>query len=268
MKTRHLIFVLLLGLVLACSKDNIPLQNELPEKNNELLITSISPAFGGPGRIVEIEGLGFSGIAEENTVTFDGITAKVEAASPNRILTVVPDKVTTGPVQVQVAEEIAVGPVFTYDERLAFIGDYKSELYEMRVAQVSNGTIVLDTTITVRNSSDIDIGLVDGSVDEVALDIEEFLEDGLNIALIAFGSSGTVLLILDEDVIAQVSGNAFEFKNIDITITAGNDESALSKLKGEGILQEHGTLLLSFEYVLVGNNTRVTFSAETELVKK
>ncbi len=147
------------------------------------------------------------------------------------------------------------------DNRLNFEGEYENADYEMSVIQVSGGTTVLDAMLTVTNASEIEIQLVDGNMDEIELDVEEFLEDGFNFVLAA-----SVVISVD-DVIVEVSGNAFEFEDIDVILSSGGD-SIPSELSGEGELQENGNILFSFEYVIINGTSSLTFSGEVVLAKQ
>jgi YD repeat-containing protein len=72
-----------------------------------LAITHVSPSRGRVGRAVQIFGKGFSGTAASNTVKFNGTTATVTEASPNRLLTSVPAGATSGAVTVTVSGSTA-----------------------------------------------------------------------------------------------------------------------------------------------------------------
>ena len=72
-----------------------------------LAITHVSPSRGRVGRAVQIFGKGFSGTTSGNTVKFNGTTATVTEASPNRLLTTVPAGATSGAVTVTVSPSTA-----------------------------------------------------------------------------------------------------------------------------------------------------------------
>lgn len=63
-------------------------------------ITLVKPNRGQVGTEVEMFGKGFSATASQNAVTFNGSSATVAEASPNRIKTSVPAGATTGSIQV------------------------------------------------------------------------------------------------------------------------------------------------------------------------
>jgi YD repeat-containing protein len=65
-----------------------------------LSIGSISVSSGSPGSLVTINGSGFSSIASQDTVTFNGVFAQVTYASDNRLVVTVPDGATSGNIAV------------------------------------------------------------------------------------------------------------------------------------------------------------------------
>lgn len=75
-----------------------------------LAITLVSPTRGRTGRAVQIFGKGFGDTPGANTVKFNGTTAAVTEASPNRLLTAVPSGATTGSVTVTVGAATATSP--------------------------------------------------------------------------------------------------------------------------------------------------------------
>ena len=67
-----------------------------------LAVFSFSPAQGGVGQTVTIQGQNFSATPSANTVKFNGTTATVTAATTNQLTTTVPTGATTGPISVTV----------------------------------------------------------------------------------------------------------------------------------------------------------------------
>ncbi|MGM9739768.1 MAG: IPT/TIG domain-containing protein [Candidatus Cryptobacteroides sp.] len=87
---------------------------EAPEAE-KLAVYSYSPSSGIEGDLVTVTGTCFSHVAENNTVTVNGIRAEVVEAIPTRMVIVLPDNPQGQyPVIVKVGDEIAEGPVFTY----------------------------------------------------------------------------------------------------------------------------------------------------------
>ncbi|MEY4929748.1 MAG: hypothetical protein RI909_472, partial [Bacteroidota bacterium] len=65
-------------------------------------ITNFSPSSAAEGSTVIISGSDFSETPEDNTVTFDGITATVTAATLTSLTTTVPAGLTAGPITIEV----------------------------------------------------------------------------------------------------------------------------------------------------------------------
>jgi len=72
-----------------------------------LAVFSFSPAQGGVGQTVTIQGQNFSATPSANTVKFNGTTATVTAATTNQLTTTVPTGATTGPISVTVGTSTA-----------------------------------------------------------------------------------------------------------------------------------------------------------------
>jgi YD repeat-containing protein len=63
-------------------------------------IAAFTPSAGGVGTSVTIRGVGFSPTPSQNTVTFNGVAASVQSATPTELTVVVPPGATTGPIGV------------------------------------------------------------------------------------------------------------------------------------------------------------------------
>lgn len=77
-------------------------------------ILSIVPTCGRTGDTITISGNNFSGIAAENKVTINGIGALVFVASPTFLKAIVPSKINSGSVSVDIKGAVATGPFFNY----------------------------------------------------------------------------------------------------------------------------------------------------------
>jgi hypothetical protein len=85
---------------------------EGPEfRDQHLGISELSPANGLAGTKVTITGTGFSTVAAENMVTFNGAAAVVESATATSLVVVAPASLTSGPVKVKRAAAEALSPV-------------------------------------------------------------------------------------------------------------------------------------------------------------
>jgi hypothetical protein len=248
-------FPIALSLLLATGCEDITVVNQL--QGPGLTITSIDPEMGGPGITVEIEGSGFGSIVAENMVTFDGINAAVKAASATRIIAIVPEGVATGPVNVRVGEETAVGPVFTLDERLAFVGEYIAQDYSMTYTGEPDG-IAIDTTITVSGEAKISVNLSKGSINHLELNFEDFIGKGLlqtipvSVDIDDLSTYESYLIaVVEHQSLASVSSGAFELNKIAFEVTAIGGGTILtlpSEFSGEGSLMDDGSILLNFSY--------------------
>lgn len=76
-------------------------------------ISKIKPLKGGKGTHVTITGEGFSAVAAENIIAFNGKPGTVISASATMLVVATPDDVATGPLSVTINGENTVGPVFT-----------------------------------------------------------------------------------------------------------------------------------------------------------
>ncbi|QIL41324.1 hypothetical protein G7074_19890 [Pedobacter sp. HDW13] len=79
-------------------------------KDQTLGISSISPDNGLTGTEVTIKGSGFSAVAEQNKVYFNGVLAGVRSATENTITINAPANVTTGEVKIAVNGQEATAP--------------------------------------------------------------------------------------------------------------------------------------------------------------
>ena len=70
------------------------------QSSGQVSIIQFSPASGPIGATVTIDGTGFSAIANQNTVTLNGVTAAVSSATSTQIVATVPAGATTGPIGV------------------------------------------------------------------------------------------------------------------------------------------------------------------------
>ncbi|GAB3558459.1 IPT/TIG domain-containing protein [Spirosoma fluminis] len=103
---KHWLYVLLLPLSLsagfvACKKDAVQ-DDPQPQA---VTISSIDPVTAPVGSTIAVNGTNFSAAPGSNTVTVGGVTATIVSASPTRLVVVVPDRATNGPVGVVVGEQ-------------------------------------------------------------------------------------------------------------------------------------------------------------------
>lgn len=74
----------------------------IKQSDQSLAIYSFSPAFGPVGAIVTIHGNLFSGVPEQNAVSFNGTSASILSATESALIVRVPQGATTGLVSVTV----------------------------------------------------------------------------------------------------------------------------------------------------------------------
>ncbi|UNP28424.1 pre-peptidase C-terminal domain-containing protein [Lysobacter gummosus] len=83
----------------------------------QVAVFSFVPARGASGVAVRIEGKGFSAVAADNIVRFNGVAATVTAATPTELDVSVPAGASTGPLTVTVGAQTIAGPAdFVVDE--------------------------------------------------------------------------------------------------------------------------------------------------------
>ncbi len=78
------------------------------QSSNQVSVIEFTPDQGTAGTAVTIYGTGFSLIAAQNTVQFNGVTATVTAASATQLIAVVPAAATSGPITVTTPTGLAV----------------------------------------------------------------------------------------------------------------------------------------------------------------
>ena len=134
---RPLLLALLVGaLSIGCSEDE-----DVPTA-----ITRITPSQGAEGMRIKIQGSAFGEAITDHAITFNGQAAVIEEVNNEEIVVIVPEDVTTGPVQLSLRGTTYEGPTFTVlgekvelnggfsiDDGIATIGNafvYESELQE------------------------------------------------------------------------------------------------------------------------------------------
>ena len=80
------------------------------DATNPVEITFVNPDIGPVGTQVEIFGIGFSPVAAENQIEFNGVSAPILAVSTNSITTQVPNGSSTGPITVTTPLGSAASP--------------------------------------------------------------------------------------------------------------------------------------------------------------
>lgn len=117
MRTLFSTLILPVLILIGCSKSNDDNSGNNNNNNNNppaLTITSISPDNGIAGTVVTINGTGFSAVASENTVKFNGKDATVETATTTKLTVKVPSGAGNGTIIVTKGSQTTTGPGFTY----------------------------------------------------------------------------------------------------------------------------------------------------------
>src|SRR5688572_23670721 len=112
---KKLSFICLFGILFVlgnCSKEDEPVDALFN-------IASVTPESGPVGTPVAIVGVGFSNVASENVVKFNGVEADVITGNETTLAVLVPQGATTGAVTVTTDGKTASGPAFTVTEPTA-----------------------------------------------------------------------------------------------------------------------------------------------------
>jgi streptogramin lyase len=113
MRNLSMIFIYSSIFFYSCTKDNGADNNQPPVST--FAVTSISPDSGPFETSVTITGTGFSTVASEHTVKFNGVLAAVQTASATQLTVKVPKGAGNGPVTVTKGSQTVASPVtFTY----------------------------------------------------------------------------------------------------------------------------------------------------------
>jgi hypothetical protein len=81
----------------------VPVSVVIPTAVQVPVITALGRLRAGEGDVLTIHGQHFSGVPADNLVTINGVPALVQGAREDRLIVVIPDGATTGPVQVAVS---------------------------------------------------------------------------------------------------------------------------------------------------------------------
>ncbi|MBV8251823.1 MAG: IPT/TIG domain-containing protein [Chitinophaga sp.] len=76
-------------------------------------VKSVAPLSGPVGTVITITGKDFSELKEENNITINGVQLTISSASATQLTAVIPAAATTGPVALNVNNQMVTGPVFT-----------------------------------------------------------------------------------------------------------------------------------------------------------
>ncbi|MBP3202969.1 MAG: IPT/TIG domain-containing protein [Bacteroidales bacterium] len=109
-------------------------------KKPELTVFSVTPNSGSEGDIVVLDGICFSGVPSENTVTLNGVQAEVLSATTTKLSVKIPENPRGSyPVVVTVGDKTFEGPAFMYVA--------KSHTYTVKTMSGSAGRAADATTL-------------------------------------------------------------------------------------------------------------------------
>src|SRR4051812_31342426 len=103
--------------IISCAKEKLspPPPPVTPVEPAPVNVATLSPTTGRFATVVTITGSGFSAVAAEDTVKFNGIKASVQQATTTQLTVSVPPLLTdTAKVTVTVGKQTGAGPVFNY----------------------------------------------------------------------------------------------------------------------------------------------------------
>jgi hypothetical protein len=103
------------------------------DDESSIHITSVDPIIGCLGDTMAIEGLGFSEIASNNIVKFNGVQGEVILAYSNLLGVRIPDNASSGRITIQIGSEIVTGPTYIIagpQYYVKFKADGQSKIFE------------------------------------------------------------------------------------------------------------------------------------------
>jgi hypothetical protein len=124
------------------------------------VVTNVSPLSGKYNTTVTITGANFRTAPEDNTVTFNGVSAVVESATPTRLTVKVPARAGSGAVTVN---GVTAGGLFTYNPEIYITGFMYDESGYARATYWKNG-IATKLSNTGLSTYGTDISLIGDDV--------------------------------------------------------------------------------------------------------
>jgi hypothetical protein len=111
---------------------------ETEDVNTLLTVVRIIPAAALPGETISIYGKGFSSTPSDNLVFFDGVKATVQQVKDTVLEVQVPERVTSGAIEVRVGDQRAFSPLFQLATTVKI-----PELKELSVSSIEVGQTLL-----------------------------------------------------------------------------------------------------------------------------
>jgi DNA-binding beta-propeller fold protein YncE len=153
----------------------------LTQPRPPLAIDNLAPNKGVVGSTIVINGAGFEGDPLLNDVTFNGVSADISDASPNRLVVRVPNGVTSGPVKVTVGALTSNELTFTLLSAVEIARGFEVGVSDLgntplSVAVTADGGHAYVATDAGASAVVVDAGLA-GYLDDMAIPIEGGLVD-------------------------------------------------------------------------------------------
>jgi sugar lactone lactonase YvrE len=184
-------------------------------RDQQLGIISIQPSNGLAGTQVTITGTGFSTVAAENQVTFNGITAVVVSATETSIVVTAPAAVTSGPIKIRRAALEAQSPLpFLRAGMTTLAGGPSSTLLSQSMSGIavdSKGNVF----VTNRNMYNVNKITPDGTVSLFAGSAtgEYGRKDGIGTDAV-FSSLNSIVIDPQDNIFVSEGGNGNSIRKI------------------------------------------------------
>lgn len=151
------------------------------------------------------------------------------------------------------------------DPRLEFVGTYKISETEVRVVNFATD---IDSTFTVDIDPKVKFELDNNlNNNELLVDMEEYIEDLYSASFLAFGTlPDDIDVDIDEDMIAQISGNYFEISNAEFEVRIVF-EGVVTLLDNEIEVEGNfigDTVKFDFEIEAESDSAQLDFTGESE----
>lgn len=199
-------------------------------------VSGIKPASGGKGTRVTIKGEGFAALAANNVVDFNGTVAEVAEVAGDKLVVIVPEGVTSGPLAVTINGQKIVGPAFTVvpppvirlvsplsgpaGAEMIIDGKDFSTVADENVVTINNIRAVVKSATAVRLTVILPLGMGKGpvllSVNDQPVKGPEFTEQSLGIQKLepSNGLAGVKVMITGTGFSVNPAENEVTFNGV------------------------------------------------------
>ena len=212
-------------------------------RDQQLGIITLQPANGLAGTQVTITGTGFSTVAAENEVTFNGVTANVVSATETSIVVTAPATLTSGPVKIRRAALEAQSPApFQRAGMMTLAGGPSSSLLTQSMSGIavdSKGNVfVID-----RDKFNIHKITPDGTVSLFAGSATGVYgrKDGPALDAL-FASLNGIVIDPQDNIFVSEGGNGNSIRKITPAGNVTTYKSGLSQVPGKINLDKNGNI--------------------------